>query len=65
MRQRVEVQEVLRQVAKGAGARWMKEIEKRREDIETGRVVCKPIDEALRNIREKLRDARSQPPEGS
>ena len=47
-----------------AEARWVEEIERRREDIETGRVVCKPIGEALRNTREKLKDARSQSPEG-
>ena len=48
-----------------AEARWLEEIKKRREDVETGRVVCKPIGEALRNIREKLRDARSRAAEGS
>ena len=42
----------------------LREIERRRKDIESGRVVCKPIDDVVAGIREKLKDVRSQSSEG-
>ena len=39
---------------------WRQEIEKRCQEIEHGTVVCKPIEEVLTRIRQKLSNARSQ-----
>ena len=40
---------------------WMKEIERRSEEIKENRVNCRPIGDVISNIREKLKNARSQP----
>ncbi len=38
----------------GSEADWQVEVERRSQDIESGRVVCRPVDEALRDIRAKI-----------
>lgn len=43
-----------------AEIQWMKEIDKRSNDIHTGNVTCRLIEDVVADIRRKLKDARSQ-----
>lgn len=47
-------------VDEDAEALWQEVIERRTREIEEGTVTCRPVEEALRDIRARL-DARRQP----
>lgn len=43
-----------------AWAQWEEVIDRRTREIEEGKVTCRPVDDALRDIRSRI-DARRQP----
>ena len=42
----------------GIEVEWRQEIDKRCQEIKTGAVVCKPVEEVITNIRANLKNAR-------